>query len=294
MINFKCFSNHSKIKLKTIRFFKNPYVKIFNVIAKNIRIIRMCTLSPISPSRCTIPLPHLDDSPGMTPPRCISYVNGSPRNQNFLPTLPLNGTVPRISADTLVQLLSGEYDDFYDSLFIVDCRYDYEYNGGHIKGAFNLTNPEEMREMFFDTIIPNSVIVFHCEFSHNRGPQMASMFREIDRNLNKMEYPNLFYPDVFVLDGGYREFYQENSEFCDGGYVRMLDDNHRMNGDLIKATTQFRKNVEKVESENRKSLSSQPSRNSIIQSPVAYDAKQSPVVSKMFNFFTSPIVPRRI
>ena len=83
----------------------------------------MCTILPISPTRCTIPIPQLDGSPGMTPPR--QSANATPKKQNFIPTLPLNGTVPRISADTLADLLLGDYDDDYDSLFIIDCRYDY-------------------------------------------------------------------------------------------------------------------------------------------------------------------------
>ncbi|OHT12642.1 Rhodanese-like domain containing protein [Tritrichomonas foetus] len=254
--------------------------------------------SPVSPSRSTIPLPHLDDSPGATPPRCISFVNGSTTNDQFLPTLPLNGTVPRIAAKTLAKLLSGEYDDYYDNLYILDCRYEYEYEGGHIKGALNVDSPDVFQEMFFDTVVPNSVIVFHCEFSQNRGPQMASMFREIDRNLNKMEYPNLFYPHVFILDGGYRNFYQEYHEFCNGGYTRMLDDSHRSNGDLVKATTKYRQNVEKAENKNRKvlvAIHGNANKQNIYQSPVACEGKsQSPIVSKMLNFFTSPIAPRRI
>jgi len=27
---------------------------------------------------------------------------------------------------------------------IIDCRFDYEYNGGHIEGAINLNTPEQM------------------------------------------------------------------------------------------------------------------------------------------------------
>lgn len=259
----------------------------------------MSFLSPISPTRCNIPLPHLDDSPGMASPYRHSYLSPSPKKQHFLPTLPLDGTVPRISAQTLSNLLSGDYDEYFDNLFIIDCRYNYEYNGGHIRGAANGNSPESIQEMFFDEVIENSVIIFHCEFSHNRGPQMASMFREIDRNLNKDNYPALFYPDVYILDGGYRNFYQQFPNHCDGGYTRMLDDCHRSNGDLLKATSEFRKNVEKMETENRKNLViPQSLSTNLLQSPNLCGLKerfdQSPMVSKMMNFFTSPIAPRRI
>jgi len=31
---------------------------------------------------------------------------------------------------------------------IVDCRFDYEYVGGHIKGARNISDPVKMKEFF--------------------------------------------------------------------------------------------------------------------------------------------------
>jgi len=55
---------------------------------------------------------------------------------------------------------------------IVDCRFDYEYEGGHIDGAINLTSPLKVEEYFFknkETIErlmnEQTAIIFHCEFS---------------------------------------------------------------------------------------------------------------------------------
>ena len=255
--------------------------------------------SPISPTRCTFPLPKFDFSPKCTPPRTISYVDGNINCQQFLPILPLKDTVPRITSETLVQILEGDYDDYYDNLFILDCRYEYEFNGGHIKGALHIDSPDEFQKMFFDSIIPNSLIIFHCEFSQNRGPQMASFFREMDRNLNKMEYPNLFYPNVYILDGGYKNFYAKHTEYCEGGYTRMLDHSHRENGDLVSATTHYRKNIEKIEDKNRKALGCVPNSkttSSIFQSPISseYTNNSSPVVSKRLNFLMSPTLPKEM
>jgi rhodanese-related sulfurtransferase len=32
---------------------------------------------------------------------------------------------------------------------VIDCRFDYEYKGGHIKGAVNIRSPEELERTFF-------------------------------------------------------------------------------------------------------------------------------------------------
>jgi rhodanese-related sulfurtransferase len=34
-------------------------------------------------------------------------------------------------------------------LLIIDARFDYEFEGGHIKGALNLNTPEALEEFFF-------------------------------------------------------------------------------------------------------------------------------------------------
>ena len=60
---------------------------------------------------------------------------------------------------------------------IIDCRYPYEFEGGHVRGAVNIWDREELKETYF--LAPRhpeegqrSVIVFHCEFSSKRGPDM--------------------------------------------------------------------------------------------------------------------------
>jgi hypothetical protein len=35
-------------------------------------------------------------------------------------------------------------------IILVDCRYNYEFNGGHLKNAFNIIDPEVIRELFFN------------------------------------------------------------------------------------------------------------------------------------------------
>ncbi|KAJ8271627.1 hypothetical protein COCON_G00104860 [Conger conger] len=78
-------------------------------------------------------------------------------------------------------------------------------------GALNLHQEEQVEEFLLQTpILPSSpekrvLLVFHCEFSSERGPRMCRFVRERDRVLN--EYPNLHYPELYVLKGGYKEFF---------------------------------------------------------------------------------------
>lgn len=237
-----------------------------------------------SPDHFGIPVPSLDfNSPARDE-------DDSDNEIDAIPTLPLSGAVPRITGQTLVDMLTGVYDEFFDSLFIIDCRYDYEYAGGHIQGAVNINNPAELSDAFFDEPLDRSMVIFHCEFSHNRGPEMASIFRGFDRELNKNRYPFLYYPHVYILDGGYKKFYAENSDYCDGGYTPMLDKDHTLNGDLVRSTSQYRENMENLNKEMRKTLGELPMhKNSMhFMSPMAPSMPQSPMATKMLNFLASP------
>ncbi|ELP93091.1 M-phase inducer phosphatase, putative [Entamoeba invadens IP1] len=107
-------------------------------------------------------------------------------------------------------------------LYIFDCRYNYEYNGGHIYSAVPCPSLSQIIEMFFGKKKENVIIVFHCEFSQKRAPELWMKFRDLDRSVNKEHYPELWYPDIYVLNGGYRLFREIYPECC-GGYVKMED-----------------------------------------------------------------------
>lgn len=122
-----------------------------------------------------------------------------------------------------------------DSIFI----------GGHIKGAVNITSPEDLEELLIknrhmlckdETLeivkqdwsnavagsrlrvsfrhedplkLDPPILVFHCEFSQKRGPRALRALRNLDRNVNSMNWPNLFYPEVYILDNGYKNFHSK-------------------------------------------------------------------------------------
>ncbi|KAM0360223.1 hypothetical protein ACHAPK_011863, partial [Fusarium culmorum] len=46
--------------------------------------------------------------------------------------------IPRINQQTFIRFLNGEFDETVDNKMIIDCRFDYEFNGGHIEGAVGI------------------------------------------------------------------------------------------------------------------------------------------------------------
>ncbi|KAF2835182.1 Rhodanese-like protein [Patellaria atrata CBS 101060] len=143
---------------------------------------------------------------------------------HFIPENEPEG-LPRITQDTLVDVLDGKYGHVYDHVKVIDCRFAYEYKGGHIDGAVNYDNREMLVEDLFncDQALPSkTLLVFHCEYSAHRAPMMARFIRHKDRSVNQLEYPKLSFPEVYILDGGYRRFFEENSVRCfPQNYVEM-------------------------------------------------------------------------
>ncbi|XP_034297498.1 M-phase inducer phosphatase 3 isoform X8 [Pantherophis guttatus] len=121
--------------------------------------------------------------------------------------------------DGMVALLHNKFQSLIEKFYIIDCRYPYEYLGGHIKEALNIHRQDDLFELFLrKPMLPSSpqkrlILVFHCEFSSERGPKMCRYLREEDRAMN--EYPALHYPELYVLQGGYKEFFLENKELCE-------------------------------------------------------------------------------
>ena len=79
-----------------------------------------------------------------------------------------------ISVDTMTDAMDGKYNDKIDRLTIIDCRYPYEYEGGHIKDALNLYT-RDLIQPLLQAFVPADkvhVLIFHCEFSSERGPKM--------------------------------------------------------------------------------------------------------------------------
>ncbi|KAL4231465.1 M-phase inducer phosphatase 1 [Mactra antiquata] len=137
-----------------------------------------------------------------------------------------------ISPDTMNDVISGCYDDEVEKVTIIDCRYPYEYEGGHIKGAINLYTHTAVKDFLIKHSMEQGsskkhILIFHCEFSSERGPKMYRHLRSEDRNLNKECYPRLNFPEIYLLDSGYKAFYYKHLSLCSPqAYKPMLHKDH--------------------------------------------------------------------
>ncbi|XP_043551513.1 M-phase inducer phosphatase 2 [Chiloscyllium plagiosum] len=134
-----------------------------------------------------------------------------------------------ITAEMVIQLVNGEFDEFVEQFLLFDCRYPYEYEGGHIKGALNLHMEEEVESFLLKKpIVPvdeakRVIIIFHCEFSSERAPRMCRFLREKDREVNGTDYPKLHYPELYILKGGYKEFFPKFKLYCEPQSYRPMN-----------------------------------------------------------------------
>ncbi|KAL3289934.1 hypothetical protein HHI36_023317 [Cryptolaemus montrouzieri] len=137
-----------------------------------------------------------------------------------------------ITSSTLAGLMRGEYADVVDSFKVIDCRYPYEFNGGHIEGAINIYTKDQCLELLQQqsaTATDNKrhILIFHCEFSSERGPNLFRYLRQQDRSRNEAAYPSLQYPEIYLLEGGYKHFFTEYSHMCiPVAYKQMLHPEH--------------------------------------------------------------------
>uniref|UniRef100_A0A8C1N728 protein-tyrosine-phosphatase n=1 Tax=Cyprinus carpio TaxID=7962 RepID=A0A8C1N728_CYPCA len=167
-----------------------------------------------------------------------------------------------VSAHTVASLIRGQFGPAVEDFLIVDCRYPYEYRGGHIRGAVNLYTESQIQQAVHQASAgaelspcpagntsswrmrgqraarpsdslpeekgssPRKLIVFHCEFSSERGPHLCQYLRRLDRRVNV--YPSLHYPELYLLLGGYKLFHASYPDLCDPcGYVTMRHREYR-------------------------------------------------------------------
>jgi M-phase inducer tyrosine phosphatase len=134
----------------------------------------------------------------------------------------------------VVDLLRGVYSKQYRAVHIIDLRYEYEFDGGHVAGAINFPSQSadaKLQQFFTEhrSVGRDSVVVMYCEFSSERGPRALKRLRKFDRDSNISRYPHLDFPYVYLLEGGYSQFFAEQRHHCHPqAYVRMDDPAHRL------------------------------------------------------------------
>lgn len=149
-----------------------------------------------------------------------------PKLPHFKPDEP--DSLPRIQQDTLINVLNGDYSSHYSKVTVVDCRFEYEYKGGHIEGAVNYNDKDLLAsDLFADAAASNTLLILHCEYSVHRAPRMAKAIRNRDRAVNAHQYPKLSYPEMYILDGGYSKFFEQYRTKCfPQNYVEMEHKDH--------------------------------------------------------------------
>ncbi|VDN50174.1 unnamed protein product [Dracunculus medinensis] len=140
-----------------------------------------------------------------------------------------------IDAEVIIELLMKlTADEFTNKYALIDCRYPFEYNGGHIKLAVNIYDRKKLVDYFYpnDALrfieISRKIPIFYCEYSKIRGPNMAYALRAEDRIRNKLNYPMVDYLEMYILDRGYKNFYEINQRInkdcCEpDAYIPMND-----------------------------------------------------------------------
>ncbi|KAI3570676.1 hypothetical protein IWW34DRAFT_812273 [Fusarium oxysporum f. sp. albedinis] len=131
-----------------------------------------------------------------------------------LPTIPANSSdnIWRITKETLVGCMDGQFDQYFDHMIIIDCRFRYEYNGGHIDGAISLA--------------PRSGSLVDTNLLDDLIPSKSHQMRTV----------------ICFYYGGYSSFFQSHPNRCvPQEYVRMTDNTHRKLGgdeiDLLRQVT---------------------------------------------------------
>ncbi|KAH9010587.1 hypothetical protein EDB85DRAFT_2233800 [Lactarius pseudohatsudake] len=57
---------------------------------------------------------------------------------------------------------------------------------------------------------PKYILIFHCKFSAKRAPTFAKHLRSKDRSINNHSYARVHFPEVYILEGGYCQYFKES------------------------------------------------------------------------------------
>ena len=127
---------------------------------------------------------------------------------------------------------------------VIDCRFGFEYDAGHMRGSIHLPHPGDAARFFLgdgkgwptahfmkegetwrskdnrDGTGPNAhrPIIFYGEASDTdgRAAQMCRYIRRLDLQINSLDKQStLHHPHMFVMLGGFSEFERESPELCE-------------------------------------------------------------------------------
>jgi hypothetical protein len=156
----------------------------------------------VDPSSMPLPLPDLDELDDQPAANCGSS----------LPDLALPITGPpafphRITCETLGRLLRLELDAAFDAIVVWDCRFACEYTTSHVYGARNLIRFAQLSQMYEHLRGRRCCIIFYSDTSRDRAPTWMHVLRTFDRMTPGQGFNNVAFPEIYLLDGGFRRFY---------------------------------------------------------------------------------------
>lgn len=154
--------------------------------------LKPLTFSPLAQPQLIIKRPLFRKSVSMNDAAIMNALSRSSSEPNLIGDCSLPFCLPiidgrhndlkSITAKTMRSLLSGEFDENIASYQVIDCRYPYEFVGGHIRGAVNLFTQDQIIDQLVKTKteMPSitagdqkrHILIFHCEFSSERGPKL--------------------------------------------------------------------------------------------------------------------------
>ncbi|KAF4689337.1 cell division cycle 25 [Perkinsus olseni] len=121
-----------------------------------------------------------------------------------------------VSTDTVAELVRSNQVRNEDAIYLIDCRYPYEYNGGHIMSAINFPPYEldSLKEFVFNDLASRdrrrAIIILHCEFSQLRAPVATDALKK-----HSARYGCSRPLELYVMKGGYCDFFRKFKELCE-------------------------------------------------------------------------------
>lgn len=118
------------------------------------------------------------------------------------------------SIKTFIQLFVDHFR--FDNFTIIDCREQYEYEGGQIKGAINFCPSKGehiIKNLYHQIWEPRPIYIFSCEISQ-KPPNAWRQFKHEHEITNEN-----YLLHAFVLSGGFCKYFKQFPDYCVGKYV---------------------------------------------------------------------------
>ncbi|KAL7718521.1 protein-tyrosine-phosphatase [Entamoeba marina] len=185
---------------------------------------------PLEPRPPKLPLSHAENDNRLPKKKCLLRKKKNLTSSSLTTYLDDKTTydsaifakqyINEVAVITLSQFQKLTYDE--SIIEIIDCRYPYEYEKGHLKRSLNIWNEMLLMNHFFT---PNynkdkTILIFYCEFSEIRAPSLAKKLRQLDKQ-QTIGFTPLLYPNIYVIEGGFANIFQQLPHHCDGEYISM-------------------------------------------------------------------------